>query len=80
MSDDLIERLGKDDDASIRMEAADRISELEAERDNLRSIIHALLNCPHIADRDPPPWHEPETEAAVSRAFTALANKENDHD
>jgi len=52
------------------------IDALLAERDNLRSIIRALLDCPHIADCDP----HPETEAAISRAMSALANTENGHD
>lgn len=65
------------DSRDIRM--AD-IDALMAERDNLRSIIRALLDCPHIADRDPHPWNEPETEAAVSRALSALANEENADD
>jgi len=54
------------------------IDALMAERDNLRSIIRAFLACPHIADRDPHPWSEPETEAVVSRAHAALENTEND--
>jgi len=48
------------------------IDALMAERDNLRSIVRAFLACPHIADRDPYPWQEPETEAVVDRAKNAL--------
>ncbi|TQE91698.1 MAG: hypothetical protein FKY71_20135 [Spiribacter salinus] len=48
---------------------------LAVERDALRSIIRALLDCPHIADRDTYPWHEPETEAAVRRAYEALPDE-----
>jgi hypothetical protein len=53
---------------------ADRIEALEAENARLRNAVRALLNCPHISDRDPHPWSEPETEVAVSLALDALRN------
>lgn len=50
-----------------------RAEKAEAERGRLQNAIHALLACPNIADRDPYPWSEPETEAAVSIARDALS-------
>ena len=45
---------------------------LRYERLRLRNALRALLNCPHIAERDPHPWSEPETETAVSQAWDVL--------
>lgn len=52
------------------------LDKLEAQRDRLRDALRALLDCPNIADRDAPPWHEPETESAVDEARAALGDAE----
>lgn len=61
---------------TIVVEAATRIRALTAENERLRAALCGLVACPHIADRDPHPWHEPETEVAVSIACDALKQEE----
>ena len=58
------------DAARAAIEIAAR--EIEAENERLRGALRAILACPNIAHRDPPPWHDAETEEAVARARSLL--------
>ena len=63
----LLRALADERDAAVaRAEAA------EDEVERLREAVRGILACPNIADRDPCPWSEPETEQAVKEARAAL--------